>query len=86
MIVIVVDCNEEKNEEDSDRLRLRQRLRLRVAAVTVLSPLTMKGLVGRSFGNELLAYGVVTWTALVTLVCTVYVLRRGIVQRPPSEQ
>lgn len=42
-------------------------------ATFLLGTCTTKGLLGRSFGNELLARGAVTWSALLSLVAVVWV-------------
>jgi len=42
-----------------------------------LGTLTVKGVVGREWGNVFLAYGSVTWTALLLLLATAHVLHHG---------
>jgi hypothetical protein len=48
-----------------------------LGAAVLLGPLASKGIVGREFGNRLLAFGNVTWCTVVLLVATVRCLRRA---------
>lgn len=52
-----------------------------LGATFVLGTLTTKGIVGRAFGESLLAHGAVTWATLLLLLATAWGMRAGSARR-----